>query len=128
MKVSELQGADLDYWVAKAIGHDPEIGAWTLSGEPLCRIKDWNRPGTLVNGRRFEPHRDWQHGGPIIERERINLYFEYHPDHPQVWHAMSDEKPRIHAATATGETPLLAAMRCFVASKFGPEVPDEKEQ
>ena len=60
---------------------------------------------------------DWAHGGPIIERGRIELEH----DGFQWW-------ARIRAdEDFSGPTPLIAAMRCYVASKLGNEVdvPDE---
>jgi hypothetical protein len=50
----------------------------------------------------------WEHGGPIIEREGIALI--------PGWTA---ERPGF---SADGDTPLVAAMRCYVASKLGDDV------
>jgi hypothetical protein len=63
---------------------------------------------------------DWSQGGPIIERERI----EIRPgEQTEGWFGS------IHNVWMfmPGPTPLVAAMRCFVASKLGDEVeiPDE---
>jgi len=60
---------------------------------------------------------DWAHGGPIIEQERMELEHDGF-----VWWA------RIRAdEDFSGHTPLVAAMRCFVASRMGDaiEVPEE---
>ena len=60
---------------------------------------------------------DWTQGGPIIERERISFVSpnevidEWEAVHPTQMHNES-----------YGPTPLIAAMRCFVASKLGDEV------
>ena len=61
---------------------------------------------------------DWAHGGPIIEREGINI--QQSPDR-DCWMA-HNESP-----ASEGPTPLIAAMRCYVASKLGDEcdIPDE---
>jgi hypothetical protein len=123
MKTAELSGALLDYWVAKAIGHDPEMGAWTLTGEPLCRIRDWNRPGTLVNGKRFEPHKDWAHGGPIIDREEMAFQRERMEDGSPIYFARAGAYGETRCESS-GPTHLIAAMRAIVASKYGNEVPD----
>lgn len=54
----------------------------------------------------------WEHGGPIIERGQIELEH----DGFQWW-------TRIRAdEDFSGPTPLIAAMRCYVASKLGDEV------
>ena len=73
----------------------------------------------------FEPSTDWSQGGPIIEREKIEL--RYHDVIVAgIWYRDgigSDECSH----KAIGPTPLIAAMRCLCASKLGDEVevPDE---
>jgi hypothetical protein len=54
----------------------------------------------------------WEHGGPIIERERIDLSRA-----GGGWWALI--APSI---IISGDTPLIAAMRCYVASKLGDEI------
>lgn len=54
---------------------------------------------------------DWAQGGPIIERELINI------THDDVWTAED-----VYGETQWGDTALQAAMRCYVASKLGDEV------
>ena len=39
--------------------------------------------------------------------------------------AKANHAKREYEHNQFGETPLIAAMRCYVASKFGDEVPDE---
>lgn len=56
---------------------------------------------------------EWRFGGPIIERERITIDAG---QHGWLWVA------RKVAHETTGPTPLVAAMRCYVASKLGDEV------
>ena len=109
MKVSELQGAALDWAVAKCEGmdkyFDPEDG---------CAFDD--------EGCAYEPSCNWAQGGPIIEREAINL----RALGSALWEA---ETWDCHGKQdfSNGTTPLVAAMRCYVASKLGDEVdiPDE---
>jgi len=72
----------------------------------------------------YTPSTDWAQGGPIIEREVITLI------HPRwdCWTAHKyDERDEEESYTLDGLTPLIAAMRCYVASKLGDEVevPDE---
>jgi hypothetical protein len=52
---------------------------------------------------------DWAQGGPIIEREGLTL---------DQW----DDYPRWRSGNSYGPTPLIAAMRCYVASKLGYEI------
>jgi hypothetical protein len=56
----------------------------------------------------------WEHGGPIIERERITLL-----PCDNDFEAQSRNAP---LQALDGPTPLIAAMRCYVASKLGADV------
>jgi hypothetical protein len=53
----------------------------------------------------------WEHGGPIIEREGIAIGKSW-----ESWKAFTE------TSTGEGLTPLIAAMRCYVASKLGEDV------
>ena len=65
----------------------------------------------------YAPSSNWKHGGAIIERERIALRYD---NTEQEWQATyPDEDGWVYG---WGSTPLVAAMRCFVASKLGDEV------
>jgi hypothetical protein len=55
---------------------------------------------------------DWAQAGPIIERERIAVW----GDNDTYWEA------ECGWTWAKGQTPLVAAMRAYVASKLGDEV------
>ena len=121
MKTSELTGPALDWAVAKCEGVEV---TYLDDGITRCLLR--NPSG------RFSPSTSWQEGGPIIERERIDV--TWHIDH---WTAMwwadnsgmaKDQAQRFkHNRQHSGPTPLIAAMRCFVASRLGDEVdiPDE---
>ena len=60
------------------------------------------------------PSTDWAQGGPIIEREEIELVPK-----GMHWDAYADEDFHV---PYSGPTPLIAAMRCYVASKLGDTV------
>ena len=66
---------------------------------------------------------NWAAGGPIIERERIHLAHSHAKGHWVAAIADSD------CGNVFGPTPLVAAMRCYVASKLGDEVvlPEESK-
>jgi Protein of unknown function (DUF2591) len=105
-KTSELTGAALDWAVAKC-EHD-----W-LS---MKAIQYPSYVGTLPIP---TPSTDWAQGGPIIERESIDIArFDTYPD----WKATMNETDANPFTTTIGPTPLIAAMRCYVASKLGEEV------
>jgi hypothetical protein len=93
IKTNELTGAALDWLVAK------------------CE-------DTLLDSTLYQYSTDWAWGGPIIEREGIDL--------TRISGALWDATIR-GEWTEDGHTPLVAAMRCYVGSVIGNEVevPDE---
>jgi hypothetical protein len=137
MKTSELTGAALNWAVAQAEGdkvYRPRLG----------RPSDWDKEAYLKDGSddrwvvrvqnprvahfvdwTYAPSTDWMQGGPIIEREGINL--DNYAKNPQ-WSAWTPAPERDSGeAQAYGPTPLIAAMRCYVASKLGAEIDLPKE-
>jgi len=111
IKTYRLSGAALDWAVAKAEGRtDIQV-----------------HPDGEISGQdEFDYETDWSLGGPIIEREGIEVlcnlslaqakaFKEANPD----WFACRKQKRSDHFH---GTTPLIAAMRCYVASKLGDEV------
>lgn len=107
MKASELTGAALDWAVAKC---------------------EWNREeGDWRGTYRADYSTDWAQGGPIIEREKLELRPGlYHSELWACW-GQTQHGERLSQQGKTGPTPLIAAMRCYVASKLGDniDVPEE---
>ena len=120
MKTAELTGTALDWAVAKA--RPSKYGEVTF--DPYTkRVYEM-----MLAGYDFRPSADWKTGGPIIEREGISTKFLCVVDDPKRWVAYS--KPSIKVvkpAGVYGPTALIAAMRCYVASKLGAdvEIPEE---
>lgn len=136
-KVSELECALLDAAVAKIAG----LQWQTFDGKCLVHVdhhqtfRDWCVGDSVVRVpagfskvlQSFNPSGDWSLGGPIIERERV-----------AIWNADGDWCASMPGNAAypgdldyidvtrmdgySGRTPLIAAMRAYVASKFGEEV------
>ena len=96
MKTSELSGAALDWAVAKCEGKEPKHH----EGWPMEEPSEYST--------------DWGLAGPIIEREKIDTYY----GEKGWWQAVAETND----VCAFGESPLIAAMRCYVASKLGDEV------
>jgi hypothetical protein len=116
-KVSELAGAELDYWVAKALGHNVIM----FAGAP--KVMDWQKQGSLIRGNPFMPSTHWAQGGPLIEEHKISIERCGNP-------ATGDTRAYAYMIGTElegqyGETALEAAMRALVASHFGDTVPDE---
>jgi len=122
MKTSELTGAALDWAVAKCEGHNvfikhaPVQVMYTPKGKRSWYI--------------YTPSTNWAQSGPIIEREKITIaYGEEEVD----WFACVGDSRRFDddtpdgLNTLVGHTPLIAAMRCYVASKLGDniDIPEE---
>jgi hypothetical protein len=110
VKVSEAKGQVLDYLVAQAMGmkiYRSKSGRWMRAN-----YGEFNhRHGTPW----FEPTRNWGYGGPIIERE---MALSYTWGRRVAWHTHR----QACYCVAIGPTPLIAVMRCYVASKLGDEV------
>jgi hypothetical protein len=101
MKTSELTGAALDWAVAHCVEWSKKFPIF-VDGAPASK-------GNYST--------DWAQGGAIIEREGISL--SRRGEHSwSVWGAVLND----FEFDEEGETPLIAAMRCYVASKLGDEI------
>ena len=104
MKTSELTGAALDGAVAHCVEWSKKFPIF-VDGTPASK-------GNYST--------NWALGGAIIERGQIEIFIR-------------DEKWFAYSSLSTpedfyGETPLIAAMRCYVASWLGNEVDIPKEK
>jgi hypothetical protein len=93
MKTNELTGAALDWAVAKAIGEYSPVAVPSYST-------------------------DWSQGGPIIEREGFCIQPFSGGWECFVAHRLFEDDHH----HSKGPTPLIAAMRCYVASKLGDDI------
>jgi hypothetical protein len=102
MRTADLTGAALDWAVAKCErvvnGGDLDVG--------------------FITERGYTPSTDWAQGGAIIEQEKIAITGTNFP----WWECDSGWYAHIGDCYSHGTTPLIAAMRCYVASKLGTEV------
>lgn len=107
MKTNELIGPALDWAVAQCEGYAYKTGSLTRNSpfDDGALEHIWHR--------NYKPSTDWEQGGPIIERERITIDAG---QHGALWIA----RKGVHECI--GPTPLIAAMRCYVASKLGDTV------
>lgn len=107
IKTAELVGPALDWAVAKCEGEKIVIRKNEL----------WIEGGPLDDRDTFYiPSESWEQGGPIIERERINTAWD------ELWKQWAAPDKRNAGVSFMAATPLIAAMRSFVASKFGDEL------
>jgi len=124
LKTSELTGAALDWAVAKCLTGGELFQCGRVAHQVVLHsVGGTTAPYFMKDSGvircAFEPSENWAQGGPIIERENIALY----PHGDGTYEAEVFLNPKRGA----GPTPLIAAMRCYVASKLGNEVevPDE---
>ena len=101
MKTSELTGAALDWAVTKCEGYDHEVTS-----------SEWGMWGWAT---------DWAQGGPIIEREELEIM----KVGVATW--LDETMPYHNDQSGTGPPPRIAAMRCYVASQLGDtfDIPEE---
>jgi hypothetical protein len=130
MRTSELTGAALDWAVAIAEGFKPSqlyVCSWSKSIYTRTFDDDGNPDGYMTGPDRLYS-RKWEAGGPIIERTFANVFFDvkdasYAGHRNEPWFCEMDEI----GGMWHGPTPLVAAMRCYVAFKLGDEVEIPKE-
>jgi hypothetical protein len=106
MKVAYLEGAQLDYWVARAQGI--EGIKFNYQGNVLIpEGKSW----TML----YSPSTNWALAGPIIEKEQIELICDF--GRWMARHGQDQQycRPSVHA--------LVAAMRVYLMGVYGHEVP-----
>ena len=110
IKVAEATQLQLNWLVAKVEGKDG-----VLHDDGITRCIVIAAPSGVYKGT-YSPSINWALGGPIIERERITI--RQWTDMPII-HAYM---PHDGAPWGAGPTPLIAAMRCYVAGRLGGEV------
>ena len=102
MKTAELTGAALDWAVAKCEGAVFHLVESFMSYQEEDGM--------------FMYSVTWSQGGPIIERERLCVM-----PYNDSW-TCATNGDHLQSHSMHGDTPLEAAMRCYVASKLGDEV------
>jgi len=126
VNVAELSNQALDYAVALCEGlqiqsdpmgflkdapHSEQAGFWVW--EDGLRGRKWLIGATGNVG--YSPSSDWVHGGEIINRKRIALT---PPDESDPHWTASHVTREVYS----GNTPLIAAMRAYVASIYGTRI------
>jgi len=128
MKTNELTGAALDWAVAKCEGQHIDGVSKPFDRAYLYFESGYNERACHETYTMYSPSTEWSQGGPIIEREGIELlcnrtaieaarFKDAHADWQAFYRTNRTTEGRKH-----GHTPLIAAMRCYVASKLGDQV------
>jgi hypothetical protein len=151
MRTAELTGALLDYWVARAdpqragirweqqdadwigfgrIGSSPEFACWIVTDafglHERAALRDKH-----LSARFYEPSKDWAQGGPILEKVLMldagsSAYYGLSNDGAGGFDVSKYHHGDHIRTLADGPTPLVTAMRAYVASKYGDEVPAQE--
>ena len=131
MKASELTGAQLDHWVARANGwtaarYDLHSGSY-FEPDQFDGLDHWIEKDAEPEYRHtidlWKPSTDWAQGGVIIEMLLINFYTS--PEDLEI-PILARIPGGGDAAVQPGPTHLVAAMRAYVASRFGEEIAHEQ--
>ncbi|MGZ8172958.1 MAG: phage protein NinX family protein [Methylobacter sp.] len=132
--VAELEGAELDYWVAQTDPHcvglhfewreDHYVGLGNIGlGDAICCFipgTDMSITRQLLLRKQYEysdtymPSRDWRDVGRLIEENDIAMG----PTKDDRWLSAIAASQVI----AFGDKPRMAAMRAYVMSKHGEQV------
>lgn len=110
VKTSELSGVALDWAVSVCQGYTPVI-----------RKNPYRLPVLVSESQTYST--DWAYAGPIIDKQKIAVVF----DDP-LWKSAKVSTPADPAfGYWYGQTALIAACRCYVASMLGDvvEIPGE---
>jgi hypothetical protein len=116
VKVNEAEREVLDWMVVMAHGEQHNRD-FRFVGKRIYATQ-WAQDEGVI----YSPSATWANGGPIIERERLQVT----TDRSGEWicsipYAVEMGGYRKYIYTS-GPTPLIAAMRCYVVSKLGEEV------
>jgi hypothetical protein len=114
MKTSELTGAALNWAVAMCEGWNLTTASDKTGSYPWLV-----KAGKDIDLKKYRPSTNWMQGGPIIQREKIEIFIR-----DEEWFAYSSLST---PEDFPGDTPLIAAMRCYVASQLGDtiDIPEE---
>ena len=140
VKVCELRGVALDWAVAKCEGYtDLRKNPHRFANDMLVMTAPRAEFGAVYLCD-LDYSTSWELAGPIVEREQILLRPIRKDGHKfdGQWLAKYDcgntgsmvqwvDKYCVPRSYRSGPTPLIAAMRCYVASKLGDcvEIPEE---
>jgi hypothetical protein len=108
IRVSELTGAQLDYWTGKA----DKVNVAIRNGECTENLPLKGR--MISHFRSYRPSEDWSQGGPLQEKHKINVQYD------EDWHWMAHRNTSWVFLQAC--TPLEAICRAVVRAAFGDEV------
>jgi hypothetical protein len=122
VQVNSLSGARLDWAVAKC-----EDFQLMIDNRRVFKKADGYDKDSFYGWMQYNPSTNWTHGGYIIERERITLDARESDWQARIWDDSIVDFIDVGKRGTFCNTPLIAAMRCYVMAKLGNEIeiPDE---
>lgn len=125
VSTEDVTGPALDWIVAKCeIRNDvrdsrPRFWMHSNNKDLIC-FQTYNHTENPKGYDLYSPSTDLKQGDEIIERHHISVF----PDAAEPWKGIitpNENEPHFYFRLY-GPTRLIAAMRCFVTSKMGPEI------
>jgi hypothetical protein len=115
VKLNDLTLPQLNFAVAVCEGYITAEGVLLPAADLMFDVKTAD-----ALAQKFRPSMDWEHGGPIIERDGITV--GPHTTSPFIAHYGPSVITQPWRNRSVGSTHLVAAMRCYVESKLGTEI------
>lgn len=121
VKAADLAGEPLNWSVAIAMGLSPSVVPAQYGVPARVFIQ---QEGMFPV--RYKPAVDWQVGGPLIEKNHVDLHYP-HGLPGRGWMAQAGTQIEERPIAAADPTPLVAVCRAIVANKLGETVQVPKE-
>lgn len=129
VRVSELEGAALDYWVARAEGHKPSFPDLEAEFPAVLLWEDYGcmlPHGEYGNEYEFSPSQDWNDAGPLFDKFALS-FDPLLGGGIQATARMKDGQI-ILPVSMSGNDYLVAACRAIIAATFGATVPAQEPE
>lgn len=118
IRISEATPLQIDWLVAKCEGKDG-----VLHDDGITRCIVIAAPSGVYKGT-WRPSLNWSQAGPIIEREKLDAFWNADAEW---WSVAGYDERADREVVMRDKSYLVAAMRCYVASKLGDtvDIPEE---
>ena len=126
IKVKDLINIQLDWAVAKCQNIKVSVRFCKKENEPYKYVwfqtQEYSPSTNDLVWEIYSPSKTWAQAGPIIEQEKITFDYDFYGQSLSLWTARKYAFDGTLLWAESGDSPLIAAMRCFVQSILGDEV------